>query len=432
MTEGRRVVVTGLGALTPLGLDVSSYWENLLAGKSACDYITRFDASNFRTRFACELKGFDVTNFLDRKEARKMDPFTHYILAAADQAFQDAHINFDTIDKDRFGVVVGSGIGGLQTFLEEARTFVQGESRNPDGPDGKPRYEYTGQPRFNPFFIPKMIIDIAAGYISMKYGLRGPNYSVIAACSTSTNCLIDGWMLIKLGLADAILAGGAEAAVTEMGIGGFNAMRALSERNDDPKTASRPFDKDRDGFVLGEGAGAVILESLEHAQKRGAKIYAEFVGVGLSADANHITAPHPEGLGVALMMTNGLKIAHLQPEDVDYINAHGTSTPLGDTAETMAMKRVFGEHAPKLNISSTKSMIGHLLGAAGVAEAIATILSVHTNKIHPTINHFTDDETCDLNYTFHHAVEREVNVAMSNNYGFGGHNASVIFKKFKQ
>jgi 3-oxoacyl-[acyl-carrier-protein] synthase II len=421
-----------LGALTPLALNVPGYWQGLLAGANGCDFITKFDTTNFKTKFACELKGFDPNNHFDRKEARKMDPFTHYVLAAADEAIQDAGLNFDTLDKDRAGVVIGSGIGGLTTLIEEARQFVQGEVVNAPGPDGAPpKFAVTGQPRFNPFFIPKMIVDIAAGHLSIKYGLRGPNYAVISACATSTNCLIDGWMLIRLGLADLVVCGGSESAISEMGIGGFNAMRAMSERNDDPKTASRPFDKDRDGFVLGEGSGVVVLESAAHALKRGARIYAEFAGVGLSADANHITAPHPDGLGVAMMMRNSLAQSGIQPHEVDYINVHGTSTPLGDIAETKSIKQVFGDHAYKLNISSTKSMIGHLLGGAGVVEAIATILSVYHDEVHPTINHFNDDPECDLNYTFHKSVKRTINVAMSNNYGFGGHNASVIFRKFQ-
>lgn len=407
----RRVVVTGLGALTPIGLDVSSFWDGLLKGVSGADYITRFDASQFRTRFACELKGFDPVSYIDRREARKMDAFTHYALVAADEAIRDAGLESGTIDKDAVGVIFSSGIGGLHTFIEEMRGYAPGVP-----------------PRFNPFFIPKMIIDIAAGHISIKYGYRGPNYATVSACASSSHAIADGFLIIQGGLADVMIVGGSEAAINEAGIGGFNAMRALSERNDDPKTASRPFDKDRDGFVLGEGAAALVLEELEHARRRGARIYAEVVGAGLSADAHHITAPCAKG--AALVMRRALASARIAPEEVDYINVHGTSTPLGDISETEAIKTVFGEHARRLNISSTKSMIGHLLGAAGAVEAVATILSIYHQIVHPTINHFTDDPDCDLNYTFHQPVQREIRYAMSNSFGFGGHNACIVLKKY--
>ncbi|MCS7152997.1 MAG: beta-ketoacyl-ACP synthase II [Bacteroidia bacterium] len=407
----RRVVITGLGALTPIGLDVPSFWEGLLKGVSGADYITKFDASQFRTRFACELKGFDVTNYIDRREARKMDSFTHYAIVAADEAIRDAGLDTASIDKDAVGVIFSSGIGGLYTFMEEMRGYAPG-----------------APPRFNPFFIPKMIIDIAAGHISIKYGYRGPNYATVSACASSANAIADGFLLIQAGMADVMIVGGSEAAINEAGIGGFNAMRALSERNDDPKTASRPFDKDRDGFVLGEGAGALVLEELGHALRRGARIYAEIVGAGLAADAHHITAPCAKG--AALVMRRALASAQISPEEVDYINVHGTSTPLGDASETEAIKAVFGEHAYKLNISSTKSMIGHLLGAAGAVEAVATVLSVYHQTVHPTINHFTDDPECDLNYTFHHPVQREIQYALSNSFGFGGHNACIVFRRY--
>lgn len=413
--QARRVVVTGLGALTPLGLDVASYWQSLVNGVSGADYIKGFDAEKFRTRFACELKGFQADNYIDRKEARKMDPFCQYSIVAADQAMADAGLNLETIDRSRFGVIMGSGIGGLQTFYQEVRDFALGD----------------GTPRFNPFFIPKMIIDIAPGHISIKYGLRGPNYSSVSACATASNCIIDAFLLIKAGYADLMLCGGSEAAVNQAGIGGFNAMKALSERNDDPTTASRPFDKDRDGFVLGEGAGCLLIEDYDHAVKRGAKIYGELCGVGLSADAHHITAPHPGGEGASNVMRQAIGDANLLPQDIDYINVHGTSTPLGDIAETNAIKNIFGEHAYKLNISSTKSMTGHLLGAAGAIEAIAAILATHYDTIPPTINHFTDDPECDLNYTFHQAAKRTVNYAISNTFGFGGHNTSLLFGKLK-
>jgi 3-oxoacyl-[acyl-carrier-protein] synthase II len=413
--QARRVVVTGLGALTPLGLDVTSFWQSLVSGVSGADYIKGFDAEKFRTRFACELKGFQADNYIDRKEARKMDPFCQYSIVAADQAMADAGLNLESIDRTRFGVIMGSGIGGLQTFYQEVRDFALGD----------------GTPRFNPFFIPKMIIDIAPGHISIKYGLRGPNYSSVSACATASNCIIDAFLLIKAGYADLMLCGGSEAAVNQAGIGGFNAMKALSERNDDPSTASRPFDKDRDGFVLGEGAGCLLIEDYDHAIKRGAKIYGELCGVGLSADAYHITAPHPGGEGASNVMRQAIADANLTPQDIQYINVHGTSTPLGDIAETNAIKNIFGEHAYQLNISSTKSMTGHLLGAAGAIEAIAAILSTYHDTIPPTINHFTDDPECDLNYTFHQAAKRTVNYAISNTFGFGGHNTSLLFGKLK-
>jgi 3-oxoacyl-[acyl-carrier-protein] synthase II len=413
--QARRVVVTGLGALTPLGLDVTSFWQSLVSGVSGADYIKGFDAEKFRTRFACELKGFQADNYIDRKEARKMDPFCQYSIVAADQAMADAGLNLESIDRTRFGVIMGSGIGGLQTFYQEVRDFALGD----------------GTPRFNPFFIPKMIIDIAPGHISIKYGLRGPNYSSVSACATASNCIIDAFLLIKAGYADLMLCGGSEAAVNQAGIGGFNAMKALSERNDDPSTASRPFDKDRDGFVLGEGAGCLLIEDYDHAIKRGAKIYGELCGVGLSADAYHITAPHPGGEGASNVMRQAIADANLTPQDIQYINVHGTSTPLGDIAETNAIKNIFGEHAYQLNISSTKSMTGHLLGAAGAIEAIAAILSTYHDTIPPTINHFTDDPECDLNYTFHQAAKRTVDYAISNTFGFGGHNTSLLFGKLK-
>ena len=408
----RRVVVTGVGALTPIGLSAPTYWEALLAGVSGADYITRFDASQFRTRFACELKGFDPLQYIDRREARKMDSFTQYAIVAANEAIQDAGLLGGSLDKDAVGVIIASGIGGLHTFIEEMRGYLPGQP-----------------PRFNPFFIPKMIIDIAAGHISIQHGFRGPNYATVSACASSANAIADGYLLIKEGLADVMIVGGSEAAINEAGVGGFNAMRALSERNDDPKTASRPFDKDRDGFVLGEGAAALVLESLDHALRRGARIYAELAGVGLSADAYHITAPCAEG--AELVMRRALHNAGIAPTEVDYINVHGTSTPLGDVSETKAIKAVFGEWAYQLNISSTKSMIGHLLGAAGAVEAVATVLSVYHQIVHPTINHFTDDPECDLNYTFHHPAKRPIRYALSNSFGFGGHNACLVFKRYE-
>lgn len=416
--ELKRVVVTGLGALTPIGNTVPEYWSGLLNGVSGAAPITKFDASKFRTHFACELKNFNPEDFMDRKDARKMDPFVHYALASTDEAVKDAALDFDKLDTNRIGVIWGSGIGGLKTFLDEVTNFALGD----------------GTPRFNPFFIPKMILDIAPGHISMKYGLHGPNFSTVSACASSTNALIDSLLYLRSGYADVIITGGSEAIINEAGIGGFTAMHALSTRNDDPATASRPFDKDRDGFVAGEGSGTIILETLEHAKARGAKIYAELVGGGMSADANHITAPHPEGLGARLVMTNALKDAGLTTNDIDYINVHGTSTPLGDYSESKAIIDLFGEHAYELNISSTKSMTGHLLGAAGAIESIASILAIKNGVVPPTINHFTDDPTLDnrLHFTFNQAQKRDITYALSNTFGFGGHNASVIFKKFEE
>lgn len=414
--ELKRVVVTGIGALTPLGNNVDDYWNSLVNGVSGADFITQFDASKFKTRFACELKNFEPTDFLDKKEARKLDRFTQTAIVASDQAVLDAGISRDNVNVDRVGVIFASGIGGLITFQEEVMNFAKGD----------------GTPRFNPFFIPKMILDIASGQISMRHGFRGPNYAVVSACASSTNGIIEAFNTIRNGKADIVLSGGSESVIREAGVGGFNAMKALSERNDDPKTASRPYDKDRDGFVIGEAAGVLILEDLEHARKRGARIYCEIAGGGATADAYHITAPHPEGLGAKNVMIAALADAGLKPEDIQYINTHGTSTPLGDGAEVKAIVDVFGEHAYKLNISSTKSMTGHCLGAAGVIEAIACIKAVMTNIIPPTINHFTDDETLDpnLNFTFNTAQTREVTAALSNTFGFGGHNAAVIVKRF--
>lgn len=411
----RRVVVTGLGALTPIGNTLEEYWNGLVNGVSGAGPITYFDASNFKTQFACEVKNFNPEDFIDRKEARKMDRYTQYAMVAASEAVEDADFNFDKLDKDRAGVIWGSGIGGLQTFQDEVTNFVQG----------------NGVPKFNPFFIPKMIADIASGYISIKYGLRGPNFTTVSACASSTNALIDAFNYIRTGQADVIVSGGSEAAVTIAGVGGFNAMHALSTRNDDPKTASRPMDKNREGFVLGEGAGALVLEEYEHAVARGAKIYCEIGGGGMSADAHHITAPHPEGLGAKNVMLNCLRDAGLSPVDVDGVNMHGTSTPLGDIAESKAIQHVFGEHAYTLNINATKSMTGHLLGAAGAIEAIASIMSIKHGVVPPTINHFTDDEDIDskLNFTFNKAQKRDMNVVLSNTFGFGGHNACVLVKK---
>jgi len=415
--ELKRVVVTGLGALTPLGNTVPEFWNNLIAGVSGAGPITRFDASKFKTQFACELKNFNPEDFMDRKEARKLDPFVQYAMASVDEAVKDAKIDFTTLNPDRAGVIWGSGIGGLRTFIDEITEFNKGD----------------GTPRFNPFFIPKMIIDIAPGHISIKYGLRGPNFATVSACASSTNAIIDAYNYIRLGMADLMVTGGSEAGVNEASVGGFNAMHALSTRNDSPTTASRPFDLDREGFVIGEGAGALILEEYQHAINRGATIYAEIAGGGMSADANHITAPHPEGLGALNVMKNALSDANMTPQDIDYINVHGTSTPLGDISEATAIIRLFGDRAFEINISSTKSMTGHLLGAAGVIETIASILSVKNNIVPPTINHFTDDPQFDprLNLTFNKAQHREVRAALSNTFGFGGHNASVIVKKFE-
>lgn len=408
-------MVTGLGALTPIGNTVEQYWSSLEKGVSGAAPITKFDPAKFKTKFACELKGFNVEDFIDRKEARKMDPFTQYAVVCAEQAVKDAGISKDNIDVDRVGVIWGAGIGGLKTFHDELMGFAAGD----------------GTPRFNPFFIPKMIIDISAGYISMRHGFRGPNFSTVSACASSSNAIVDSFNYIRLGIADIIVTGGSEAAIVESGMGGFNALKALSERNDSPETASRPFDKDRDGFVMGEGAGSLVLEEYEHAKARGAKIYAEVIGGGLSADAYHLTAPHPEGLGAKNVMLNALRDAKIKPEDVDYINVHGTSTPLGDIGEIKAIQHVFGEHAYNLNISSTKSMTGHLLGAAGAIEAIASIMALQKGIIPPTINHFTDDESFDprLNLTFNKAQKRDVKIAISNTFGFGGHNCSVILRK---
>ena len=414
--ELKRVVVTGMGALTPLGNNVNDYWDHLVNGVSGADMITLFNASKFKTRFACEIKGFEPTNFLDRKESRKIDRFAQIALVASDQAVMDAGISKDNVDANRVGVVFASGIGGLITFQEEVMNFAKGD----------------GTPRFNPFFIPKMILDIAAGHISMRHGFRGPNFAVVSACASSTNAIMEAYNLIRLGKADIILAGGTESVISEAGVGGFNAMKALSERNEDPKTASRPYDKDRDGFVMGEAAGVIILEDLDHAVKRGAKIYCEIAGAGATADAHHITAPHPEGLGAKNVMLVALEDAGMKPGDIDYINTHGTSTPLGDIAEVKAIVDVFGEHAYTLNISSSKSMTGHCLGAAGVIEAIACVMSVKSDCIPPTINHFTDDPELDtrLNFTFNKSQQRTVRAALSNTFGFGGHNACVIVKKY--
>ena len=416
--ELKRVVVTGLGALTPIGNNIEEYWDGLVNGKSGSAPVTYFDTEKFKTKFACELKNFKVEDFFDRKEARKLDKFAQYALVASDEAIKDAGIDLDTVDKLRVGVIWGAGIGGLETFQDEVINFAQGD----------------GTPRFNPFFIPKMIADIAPGNISIKHGFMGPNYTTVSACASSANAMIDALNTIRLGYSDVIVTGGSEAAVTQAGMGGFNAMHALSTRNDSPETASRPFDATRDGFVLGEGAGALILEEYEHAKARGAKIYAEIIGGGLSSDAYHMTAPHPGGIGVVAVMQNCLKNAGLNPEDVDAINTHGTSTPLGDVAELKAIKKVFGEHARDININSTKSMTGHLLGAAGAIEAIASILAMKHGIVPPTINHEVPDENIDpdLNLTLNKAQKREVNVAMSNTFGFGGHNACVVFKKLDE
>ncbi|MDE3211623.1 MAG: beta-ketoacyl-ACP synthase II [Bacteroidota bacterium] len=414
--ELKRVVVTGLGAITPLGKSVPEYWDGLVNGVSGADYIQQFDVTKFKTRFACEVKDYDPANYFDRKEARKLDRFAQFALIASDEAVKDAGISKDNVNPDRVGVIFASGIGGITTFQDDVMEFARGD----------------GTPRFNPFFIPKMILDIGAGQISMRYGFRGPNFAVVSACASSTNAIIDAYDNIRLGKADIILTGGSEAVICEAGVGGFNAMKALSERNDDPKTASRPFDKDRDGFVMGEGAGVLVLEDLEHARARGAKIYCEIAGGGATADAYHITAPHPEGLGAKNVMNVALRDAGMKPEDIDYINVHGTSTPLGDIAETKAILSVFGQEAYDLNISSTKSMTGHCLGAAGVMEALACILAVTRDVVPPTINHFTDDPELDpkLNFTFNKAQNHVVRAALSNTFGFGGHNASVIVKKF--
>ena len=412
----KRVVITGLGAITPIGNNVPDFWQALLAGTSGAAHITHFDTTHFKTRFACEVKGFDPESILDRKEARKLDRFAQMALAASDEAIRDARLQDEGLNKDRIGVIWSSGIGGIQTFEHEVSEFAKG----------------NGVPRFNPFFIPKMILDIAAGHISIRNGFRGINFATVSACASSTHAIIDAFNYIRLGKADAIVCGGAEAAITPGGVGGFNAMKALSERNDSPETASRPFDKDRDGFVLGEGACGLVLEELEHAKARGATIYAEVAGGGMTADAYHITAPHPDGLGALNVMRLTLEDAEMSAADVDYVNVHGTSTPLGDIAESKAIQHVFGDQAYKLNISSTKSMTGHLLGAAGAIEGIACVLSVKHDIVPPTINHFTDDEAFDpkLNFTFNKAHKRTVRAALSNTFGFGGHNASIIVKKY--
>jgi len=412
--ELKRAVVTGIGAITPIGNTVDEFWENLVNGVSGAAPITRFDTTHFKTKFACEVKNFNSDDFFDRKEVKKLDLFAQYALVAAGQAIQDSAIDLEAIDLDMTGVIWGAGIGGIITFTEECRGF----------------FENNKIPRFNPFFIPKMISDIAAGQISMKYNFRGPNYGTVSACASSTHALGDAFNLIRLGKAKIFIAGGSEATINEPGVGGFNSMQALSTRNDDPTTASRPFDKNRDGFVIGEGGGALIIEEYEHAKKRGAKIYCEMCGSGMTADAYHLTAPHPEGLGAAKVMQNALIDANIKPEEVDYINVHGTSTPVGDIAEAKAIKNVFGEHAYKLNISATKSITGHLLGAAGAVEAIAAILAIRDGKIPPTINHFEDDPEIDnnLNFTFNKMQNRAVKVAVSNTFGFGGHNASIVFK----
>ncbi|MGB0949042.1 MAG: beta-ketoacyl-ACP synthase II [Marinirhabdus sp.] len=413
----KRVVVTGLGALTPIGNTLPEYWEGLKNGKSGCAPITYFDAEKFKTKFACEVKNFDPLTYFDRKQARKLDRFAQYALVSSGEAIQDAGIDLDTVDKFRVGVIWGAGIGGIETFQNEVINFNEGD----------------GTPRFNPFFIPKMIADIAPGHISIKYGFMGPNYTTVSACASSANAMIDALNYIRLGHCDIIVTGGSEAAVAKAGMGGFNAMHALSTRNDDPAGASRPFDATRDGFVLGEGAGALILEEYEHAKKRGAKIYAEFVGGGMSSDAYHMTAPHPEGIGVERVMLNCLNDAGLGPEQVDHINTHGTSTPLGDVAELKAITKVFGKHAKNININSTKSMTGHLLGAAGAIEAIASIMAMEHGTVPPTINHTTVDENIDpnLNLTLNKAEKRDIKIAMSNTFGFGGHNACVVFKKWE-
>ena len=413
----KRVVITGVGALTPIGNTLPEYWEGLRNGKSGAAPITKFDTTLFKTKFACELKGFDPEKFMERKEARKLDPFSQYALVASDEAIKDANLPMTEINLDRVGVIWGSGIGGLLTFQEEMRSFAAGD----------------GTPRFNPFFIPKMIPDLSAGHISIKHGFRGPNYVTVSACASSTNAIYDAYTYLKLGKADIIVSGGSEAAICIAGVGGFNALKALSERNDSPETASRPYDKDRDGFVLGEGAGALILEEYEHAKRRGAKIYAEIIGGGMSSDAYHITAPHPDGAGIIKVMEYALEEAGIKPEEVDYVNTHGTSTGLGDFGEIKAIQKVFGDHAYKTNISSTKSMTGHLLGAAGAIEAIACLLAINESIVPPTINHFTDDPDQDprLNLTFNKAQKREVNIALSNTFGFGGHNCSILLKKVK-
>ncbi|HMN25744.1 MAG TPA: beta-ketoacyl-ACP synthase II [Ignavibacteriaceae bacterium] len=415
--KNRRVVVTGMGALTPIGLTVDEFWNGMMESKSGAAMIKQFDTSRVDTKFACELKGFDILNFLDKKSARRLDPFAQYAIVSARQAIEDSNLKPETLseeEKNKIGVIFGSGIGGIQTFYDQAVTNRE-----------------QGPGRISPFFIPMLIPDIAAGHISMQYGFRGPNYCTVSACATGNNNMIDSYLLIKIGMTDVMVTGGSEASISELGMGGFNANRALSTRNDSPETASRPFDATRDGFVMGEGGGALILEELEHAKARGAKIYCEIIGAGLSADAHHITAPHPEGTGAILSMKMAIEQAEIKPEDIDYVNMHGTSTPLGDIGETKAIKKVFGDSAYKLNVSSTKSMTGHLLGAAGAVEAIASILAVVNDRIPPTINFANPDPECDLNYTFNKPQDRKVNYALSNAFGFGGHNTSVIFKKYE-
>lgn len=413
----KRVVVTGIGALTPIGNNAAEYWQGLSKGVSGAAPITRFDAEKFKTQFACEVKNYDPNDHFDRKEVRKMDLFTQFAHIVADEAVLDSGLDLEKLDSNRAGVIWGAGIGGLKTFQDEVMNFAGGD----------------GTPRYNPFFIPKMIADIAPGMISIKYGFRGPNFTTVSACASGTNAIIDSYNYIRLGMADVFITGGSEAAVCESGVGGFNALKALSERNDSPETASRPFDKDRNGFVLGEGAASLILEDYDHAVARGAKIYAELIGSGMSADAYHMTAPHPEGIGATNVMINALKDANLKPEDVDYINVHGTSTPLGDVSESMAIQNVFKDHAYNLNISSSKSMTGHLLGAAGAIEAAACVMAIQNGEVPPTINHFTDDEAFDpkLNFTFNKSQKRDIKVALSNTFGFGGHNTSIIFRKFE-
>jgi 3-oxoacyl-[acyl-carrier-protein] synthase II len=418
MQKLKRVVVTGLGVLSPIGANVASYWQSLLGGVSGAGPITRFDATKHRTRFACEIKNYQIEDYFDRKEVKKLDPCSQYALIACEEAVQDAALNLNKLDLDRIGVVWGTGIGGIQSIQEEIEAFIEGAK----------------VPRFNPFFIPKMIANMPAGQVSIKYGFKGPNYTTLSACASSVHSLINAVQLIQLGDADIMVTGGSEASITPIAIGGFNAMRALSERNEDPQTASRPFDKDRDGFVLGEGAGALVLESYEHAQARGTKVYAEVIGAGMSADAYHITAPHPDGMGAAMVMKQGLQKAGIQPHEVDYINVHGTSTTVGDLSEVKAIEQVFGEDAYQLNISSTKSMTGHLLGAAGAIESIATILALKNQVIPPTINHFTDDQAFDprLNFTFNQPHQRIVNIALNNSFGFGGHNTAVVFRRWAE
>lgn len=416
--ELKRVVVTGIGAITPLGHNVKEFWEGVINGVSSADSITRFDASKFKTQFACEVKNYDQNDYFDRKEARKYDLCSQFGLVAANEAVEDANFNITEMDPHRIGVIWASGIGGLETFFREVKEFALGD----------------GTPRFNPFFIPKMIADITAGHISIKYGLKGPNFATVSACASSANSLADAFNYIRLGKADMFVTGGSEASISEAGIGGFNAMHAISTRNDDPKTASRPFDKDRDGFVLGEGGAAVVFEEMEHALKRGAKIYAEVCGAGLTGDAHHMTSPHPEGEGAYYAMKNALDDAGMKTEEIDHINTHGTSTPLGDIAEPKAIVRLFGDHAYKLKINSTKSVIGHLLGAAGAIESIASILTLYNDIVPPTINHFTDDPEIDnkLDFTYHNAKKAVINTVISNTFGFGGHNVSILFKKFKR